>query len=136
VIDVSLINILNFSVINDNRGSLISLESTTNIPFDIKRVYYLFDTKNDVSRGFHAHKKLKQIAVCVSGSCRFVLDNGKEKETVVLDNPSIGLLIEDMTWREMYDFSKDCVLMVLASELYDEDDYIRSYEEFKKKAVI
>lgn len=133
---MSLINILNFSVINDNRGSLISLESTTNIPFDIKRVYYLFDTKNDVSRGFHAHKKLKQIAVCVSGSCRFVLDNGKEKETVVLDNPSIGLLIEDMTWREMYDFSKDCVLMVLASELYDEDDYIRSYEEFKKKAVI
>ena len=116
----------------DDRGSLIALEEGKNIPFPVKRVYYLFNTKEGVSRGFHAHKALKQVAIAVRGSCRFVLDDGKERVEVLLDNPAQGLLIESFMWREMHDFSDDCVLMVLASEYYDESDYIRDYDEFLK----
>jgi len=127
---VSLIKTINFQPLGDERGSLVALEGNKSVPFDIKRVYYIFGTKEGVSRGFHAHLNLKQVAVCVTGSCRFVLDNGKQREEVVLDKSTIGLLINDLTWREMYDFSPDCVLMVLASEYYDELDYIRDYDEF------
>ncbi|MEZ9520081.1 sugar 3,4-ketoisomerase [Vibrio splendidus] len=116
----------------DSRGSLVSLETHKNIPFDIKRVYYIFDTEKNVERGFHAHKDLKQLAIVVSGSCRFRLDDGKERISVYLDNPSQGLYIDSCIWREMYDFSKDCVLVVLASNHYDEADYIRDYEQFTR----
>lgn len=114
----------------DERGKLVALEETKNIPFPIKRVYYMFETGEDVRRGFHAHKELKQVAIVVRGSCRFVLDDGKERVEILLDNPAQGLLIESVVWREMYDFSDDCVLMVLADRLYDESDYIRDYEKF------
>ena len=114
----------------DDRGSLVALEEQKNIPFAIKRVYYLFDTKKDVSRGFHAHKKLKQLAIVLKGSCRFLLDDGKDKVEVLLDNPPEGLYIESFLWREMFDFSADCVLMVLADAFYDESDYIRDYKKF------
>jgi dTDP-4-dehydrorhamnose 3,5-epimerase-like enzyme len=113
----------------DERGSLVSLEEK-NMPFPIKRVYYVFNTKNKVRRGFHAHKKLKQLAIVVKGSCRFLLDDGNEKIEVLLDNPAQGLYIESFVWREMFDFSEDCVLMVLADSIYDEADYVRDYEEF------
>ncbi len=126
------IKIIDFKILGDERGSLISLEEHKNIPFEIKRVYYIYGTKNGVQRGFHAHKHLKQIAVCVNGSCKFLLDNGKTRESICLDKPSKGLLIEDMIWREMYDFSDDCILMVLADEFYDERDYIRDYDKFLK----
>jgi dTDP-4-dehydrorhamnose 3,5-epimerase-like enzyme len=129
---MSLIKTVSFKPLGDERGSLIALEGNKSVPFDIKRVYYIFDTKEGVSRGFHAHRNLKQVAVCVTGSCRFILDNGKQREEVALDKSTIGLLIDDLTWREMYDFSPDCVLMVLASEYYDESDYIRDYQEFLK----
>ncbi|STQ91844.1 sugar 3,4-ketoisomerase [Iodobacter fluviatilis] len=119
----------------DERGSLVSLEEQKNIPFPIKRVYYLFGTKEGVRRGFHAHKTLKQVAISLRGSCRFLLDDGKEKIELLLDNPAQGLLIESMIWREMYDFSDDCVLLVLTDDYYDESDYIRSYEEFTNQAV-
>ncbi|MFG1525557.1 FdtA/QdtA family cupin domain-containing protein [Halobacteriovorax sp. RZ-3] len=119
-----------FHNIVDSRGKLVSLESGINVPFEIKRVYYIYDVDTSLKRGFHAHKNLKQVAVCVSGSCTLTLDNGKTKEDYLLDNPSKGLLIGSNIWREMGDFSPDCVLMVLASELYDEDDYIRDYDEF------
>jgi len=127
---MSLIKTISFNPLGDERGSLVALEGSKSVPFDIKRVYYLFDTKDGVSRGFHAHRNLKQVAVCVTGSCRFILDNGKRREEVVLNKSTTGLLINDLTWREMYDFSPDCVLMVLASEYYDESDYIRDYQEF------
>ncbi|MCU8006060.1 MULTISPECIES: sugar 3,4-ketoisomerase [Shewanella] len=117
----------------DDRGSLIALEEGINIPFPVKRVYYLFNTKEGVRRGYHAHKTLKQVAIVVRGSCRFVLDDGKEKVEVLLDNPAKGLLVESFMWREMYDFSDDCVLMVLADQLYDESDYIRDYQVFLKE---
>jgi dTDP-4-dehydrorhamnose 3,5-epimerase-like enzyme len=129
---VSSIKEINFKPLGDERGSLIALEDGKDVPFDIKRVYYIYGTKEGVSRGFHAHRKLKQVAVCVTGSCRFILDNGKQKSEVILNGATKGLLIEGLIWREMYDFSPDCVLMVLASEYYDESDYIRDYSEFIK----
>lgn len=125
-----MIKVLEFRVLGDDRGSLISLEEQYNIPFDIKRVYYIYDTKSDISRGYHAHKNLEQVAICVKGSCRIVLDDGKSKESIVLDSPDKGLYIDNNKWREMHDFSDDCVLLVLASNVYDESDYIRDYEEF------
>lgn len=115
----------------DERGSLIALEEMKNIPFSIKRIYYMFNTQKGVRRGFHAHKELMQIAIPVRGSCRFLLDDGKEKINVLLDDTSCGLLIEPYIWHEMYDYSDDCVLLVLASDFYDELDYIRNYDEFK-----
>ena len=114
----------------DKRGQLIALEEFKDIPFKIKRVYYMYDTLPDVTRGYHAHKKLKQILICIHGSCKIKLDNGKEKKIVPLEKPYEGLYVDNNMWREMYDFSDDAVLMVLASELYNEDDYIRDYDEF------
>ncbi|CAG9434745.1 TPA: sugar 3,4-ketoisomerase [Providencia alcalifaciens] len=133
---MKLINTIEFKKLGDDRGSLISLEQHKNIPFEVKRIYYIFGTKEGVSRGFHAHKNLEQVAICVKGSCRFLLDDGKNKEEVILNDPSVGLYINNVTWREMHDFSEDCVLIVLASELYDESDYIRNYTEFKKHTML
>ncbi len=116
----------------DERGSLIALEENHNIPFDVKRVYYIFGTEQGVRRGYHAHKNLKQLAICVSGSCKFLLDDGTQKEYIELALPTQGLLIEGLIWREMYDFSPNCVLIVLADAYYDESDYIRDYDQFLK----
>ena len=127
---MSLIKIVNFPPLGDDRGSLVALEAHKTVPFDVKRVYYIFGTQADVSRGFHAHRALQQVAVCVAGKCRMVLDDGQRREEVWLDSPTKGLLIGDLVWREMHDFSHDCVLLVLASEHYDETDYIREYSEF------
>ncbi len=125
------IKFIDFNILGDERGSLIAIEELKDIPFEIKRVYYIFGTKQNVRRGFHAHKDLQQIAICVSGSCKFLLDSGKKRvDNIVLDTPNKGLFIDKMIWREMYDFSEDCVLLVLASEYYDESDYIRDYDKF------
>lgn len=114
----------------DKRGQLIALEELKDIPFKIKRVYYMYDTVDGVIRGYHAHKSLEQILICIHGSCKVRLDNGMEKKVVPLERPYEGLYVANNIWREMYDFSEDAVLMVLASELYNEEDYIRDYEEF------
>lgn len=127
---MSLINWVDFPPLGDERGSLVALEGEKTVPFSIKRVYYIFGTQSDIARGFHAHRNLKQVAVCVTGSCRMILDDGNTREDVVLNSPTAGLFIEDLVWREMHDFSPDCVLLVLASEHYDENDYIRDYDEF------
>ena len=127
---MSLIKIINFPSIGDNRGSLIAMETMDKIPFSIKRAYFIFDTQKNVSRGFHAHKDLQQVAVCVAGKCRMTLDDGKKREDVWLDSPNKGIFIDKYIWREMHDFSGDCVLLVLASEHYLESDYIRSYDQF------
>jgi dTDP-4-dehydrorhamnose 3,5-epimerase-like enzyme len=129
---LSLIQLVNFPPLGDDRGSLVALEAHKTVPFDIKRVYYIFGTQAGVSRGFHAHRALQQVAVCVTGKCRMVLDDGQRREEVWLDSPTKGLLIGDLVWREMHDFSPDCVLLVLASEHYDETDYIRSFDGFKQ----
>lgn len=117
----------------DDRGSLIALENGHNLPFDVKRVYYIYGTKEGFSRGFHAHKKLKQMLIAVSGSVTVKCEyNGQQKE-YALNRPDEGLLIEGLVWREMHDFSPDCVLLVLADEYYVEHDYIRDYDRFKKE---
>lgn len=130
---MNLIHWIDFPKIGDDRGNLVALEGNKNIPFSIKRVYYLFDLQSDIPRGFHAHKELVQVAVCVKGRCDILMDNGKSKEVVTLDSPDKGLLIDVMQWHEMQNFSDDCVLLVLASDHYNENDYIRSYDEFKLK---
>lgn len=114
----------------DERGQLIAIEAQKDLPFEIKRVYYIYDTLPGVRRGFHAHRCLEQILLCVHGSCRIHLDNGRDTAEVLLDQPGKGLYISNDMWREMYDFSPDAVLLVLASEYYDEADYIRNYDDF------
>ena len=121
-----------FEAHGDERGQLVALEEMKNVPFDIKRVYYMWNTAPGVPRGFHAHRKLEQILICVHGSCKIKQDDGKEVVHVPLTDPSEGLYISNAMWREMYDFTDDAVLMVLASEYYDEEDYIRDYDEFLK----
>lgn len=132
---MSLIKWIDFPSLGDERGGLVAVEvgQAKAVPFDIKRVYYIYQTEQGVSRGYHAHKQLKQIAICVAGKCRMVLDDGSSREEVWLNCPTKGLVIEDMVWREMHDFSTDCVLLVLASEHYSESDYIRNYEDFLRQ---
>ncbi|RZG76962.1 sugar 3,4-ketoisomerase [Acinetobacter sp. WCHAc060025] len=127
---MSLIKLINLPSFGDDRGGLVAIESNQSIPFEVKRLYYIFDT-TDKPRGFHAHIDLKQVAICLKGSCRFILDNGSTKEEITLDDPTRGLVVEGLIWREMHDFSYDCVLLVLASEHYSEQDYIRNYDEFQ-----
>jgi dTDP-4-dehydrorhamnose 3,5-epimerase-like enzyme len=122
--------VIHLKIIGDERGSLIAIESNINIPLEIKRVYYIFNTKQGVRRGFHAHRSLIQMLICTSGSCKVLVDDGEKKVDVLLDSPSKGLILGPMTWHEMYEFSPNCVLMVLANEIYDEKDYIRDYNLF------
>ena len=125
--------LLNFKVRGNHQGNLVALEKGAEFPFEIKRVYYIWNTPADVVRGYHAHRKLEQVIVCMAGSCDFILDDGRSRETVHLDNPAQGLYIKHNIWREFTHFSPDCVLMVLASEYYDEADYIRDYDTFLKE---
>ena len=118
----------------DERGMLIALEECRDIPFEIKRIYYMYDTQEGVHRGLHAHLTLEQILFCVHGSCRVLLDDGQEKKIVTLETPYEGLYVGPKMWREMHDFSPGAVLMVVASEPYKAEDYIRSYDEFLKIA--
>jgi len=127
---MSLIKFLDIKTLGDERGHLIALENDKNIPFTVKRVYYLTDTQPGVPRGFHAHKELTQVAVCVSGRCLMKMDDGSSKEEVWLDAPDKAIVIGKMIWHEMHEFSADCVLLVLASDFYDEQDYIRNYDAF------
>lgn len=116
----------------DHRGQLIALEEFKDIPFQIRRVYYMYDTEEGYVRGKHAHKKLEQILVCIHGSCKVKLDNGTEEKVVPLEKPYEGVYVPNNMWREMFDFSPGAVLLVFASALYDADDYIRDYDEFQK----
>lgn len=128
--------LLDFTVRGDDRGNLVALESQSReIPFDVKRVYYIYGTQSGVTRGKHAHYALKQVLTCVSGSCDILLDDGAEHKTVRLDSPEKGLFIDGFIWREMSNFSPDAVLMVLASEHYDEADYMRDYQRFLTEAA-
>jgi dTDP-4-dehydrorhamnose 3,5-epimerase-like enzyme len=114
----------------DDRGLLIALEEFKDIPFEIKRVYYMYDTIEGVRRGFHAHKNLEQILICINGSCKVFLDNGNENKIVSLEKRYEGLYVPKNIWHEMYDFSPEAVLLVLASDIYNEEDYIRKYDDF------
>ncbi|MCR5711870.1 MAG: FdtA/QdtA family cupin domain-containing protein [Prevotella sp.] len=126
------IEIIDLPKITDPRGNLTVAEQMENVPFEIKRAYWVYDVPAGESRGGHAHKRLKQFVVALSGSFHVTLDNGYEREKVLLNHPYQGLLIETNTWRTLDDFSSGAVCLVLASELYEEDDYIYDYEDFLK----
>lgn len=123
------ITIIEVPKIENSLGNIAVIENNT-IPFEIKRVYYLFDIPSNATRGGHAHKKLQQVLIAISGSFDVVLNNGETQKTVTLNKPDRGLLIENNTWRELENFSSGAVCLVLASNEYDELDYIRDYEEF------
>ena len=121
----------NYKILGDERGKLIALESNKEIPFEMKRVFYIYSTK-EIPRGNHSHYKTKQLLIAVHGSCKVTLDDGKNKQTFNLNKPNIGLFQDAKIWGVMHDFSNNCVLMVLANEYYDENDYITDYEDFLK----
>ena len=130
---VKLVNIPNrFNTADKSAGGLCFAESCSeNVPFMIKRVYYIYGVSADIKRGFHAHKTLEQILICITGSINITLDDGKGiVEEVTLDSPSKGLYVGPSTWRTMKWLQNDSVLLVLASEHYDESDYIRNYDDF------
>jgi len=123
-------NLIEIPRITDPRGNLAVIEKEV-LPYAIKRVYYLHDVPSGAYRGGHAHKECKELLIAVSGSFEVVLDNGKEKERIMLNKPNQGLLIDVNIWRELENFSSGAVCLVLASHEYDEDDYIRNYENYK-----
>jgi hypothetical protein len=125
--------IIELPKITDPRGNLTVVEQLKEVPFEIKRVYWTYDVPGGERRGGHAHKNLQQLIVALGGSFHVTLDNGKEKETYLLNHPYQGLLIPTMTWRTLEDFSSGAVCMVLTSDFYDEDDYIREYDDFLKE---
>lgn len=126
----SLIQLIDFPLKHDERGDLVIAEVGRQVPFDINRIFYIFNTEDGGKRGFHAHKKNRIVLIALRGSSIIKLDNGRNKEEVLLDCPNQGLVLEPEVWHSMEEFKKDTVLLVLASELYDEDDYLRDYDEF------
>jgi dTDP-4-dehydrorhamnose 3,5-epimerase-like enzyme len=130
----SLIQLVDIPQRGDARGGLSVAELGGALPFVVRRVYWIHGTQPGVSRGFHAHKKLHQLCVCVAGSVRMSLFDGRSEESVVLDSNAKGLLVGQGLWREMHDFSPDCVLMVFADAEYDEDDYLRDRQDFIRHA--
>ena len=124
------IKLIELPKITDPRGNLTVAEGAGVVPFDIKRAYWVYDVPGGESRGGHAHKRLRQLVVALSGSFTVTLDNGYERRTVLLNHPWQGLIIETNTWRTLDDFSSGAVCLVLASDHFEEDDYIYDYDDF------
>lgn len=122
--------LVNLREISDHRGKLTALEALTDVPFEIKRIYYIYGVSPGTLRGFHAHKTLSQMAIAISGYFKIKLDDAENTEVFLMNKPNIGLFIPPGIWREMLDFSVDAVCLVLASDFYLESDYIRDYNEF------
>lgn len=125
---------IKFKKIRDKYGALTPIESKYDLPFEIKRVYYITEVEKNVTRGFHSHRKLHQILLCLNGTVKICVKNSKEEEIYELNDSSVGLYIGPLIWREMFDFSEGAVLLVLASEYYDESDYIRNYDFYLEEA--
>lgn len=124
-------DVLPLSKIHNRAGNITVVEGNVNIPFSIRRIYYLYDIPGGESRGGHAHKELYQLIVAASGSFDVLLDDGVNKKVIKLNRPDYGLLVVPGIWRELFEFSSGSVCLVLASEKYDEDDYLREYDYFK-----
>lgn len=122
------------SVSDKKIGVLTPIESKTNLPFDIKRIYYIYNVSNDVHRGFHSHRELHQVLIAVNGSVKIKLKTPYDECIVELNDPSEGLYIGPLVWREMFDFQDDAVLLVLASERYNVDDYIRDWDAYVEES--
>ncbi|MCI8454325.1 MAG: WxcM-like domain-containing protein [Lachnospiraceae bacterium] len=126
---------ISFKCFYDKYGHLVPVEGEQDIPFQIKRVYYIYSVDDGVRRGFHSHNKLEQALICIHGSVKILVKNPYESENILLDDPTKALYIGPMVWREMYDFSSDAVLLVLASGHYDVGDYVRDYSKYEKAAL-
>lgn len=124
--------IINFPKITDYRGNLSFIEENNQIPFEIKRVYYLYDVPSGATRGGHAHRQLQQVVIALSGSFDVVLDDGFERKRFFLNRPHYGLYISPRVWRELENFSSNSVALSLVSQVFDETDYIRNFEVFKQ----
>ena len=122
--------ILPLSKIHNRAGNITIVEGQTNIPFDVRRIYYLYDIPGGEDRGGHAHKELHQLIVAASGSFNVLLDDGQNKKIVTLNRPDYGVMVVPGIWRELFEFSSGAICLVLASHKYDEDDYMRSYDQF------
>jgi dTDP-4-dehydrorhamnose 3,5-epimerase-like enzyme len=127
--------IVNLNSKGDARGELVAINGSIDIPFAIKRIYYMTSTLTDVVRGLHAHKQLEQVLIAVKGSVSIKVTDGFKEEVIRLDNHVTGLKICNLVWREIYDFSPDCVVLTLASEVYNENDYIRDFSDFMQFAT-
>lgn len=127
--------LVHFPIISDRRGNLTFIEGGKTIPFDIQRVYYLYDVPGGAHRGGHAHMQLEQVVIAVGGSFDIHLNDGKRQQTVTLNRSYFGLYMRNMVWRELHNFSSGACCLVLASRHYDENDYIREYDEFLFKAT-
>lgn len=130
---ITIKDLYRFEIMGDEQGSLVPIEGNIDIPFEIKRVFYIYETSKDAVRGKHARYKTQEIIICIHGSCKIDLFDGYTKKTYTLDKPYIGLFQDAMVWGEIYDFSKDCVLLVLADTYYNESDYIRDFNRFLKE---
>ncbi len=129
-----LYQIINFNEYGDERGNLVVAEGDgIDVPFTIRRVFYMYGSDPEIVRGQHANRKTEFVLINVSGTSRVKVDNGFETEVIELNKPRMGLYLKTMLWKDMYDFSSDSVLLVLASEHYDGEEYIRDYEEFLKE---
>ena len=128
-------NTFYFSDHTNKLGHLTAIESGIDIPFEIKRIYYITGVPREISRGFHSHRNLEQILLCLNGSVKIRIKTPFEEEVVQLSKPNQGLFVGNMVWREMFDFTSGSVLLVLASEYYTEKDYIRSYSEYEIEAI-
>lgn len=122
--------VIDFKEMGDERGKLIAVESSNQIPFDIQRVFYVYGTSDDKARGCHANKKTEFVLISVSGSCVVKVNNGDVEEQITLDEPTKGLYLSKMVWKEMHSFSDDALLLVLCSEKYDSGEYIYSLEHY------
>ena len=126
--------LMKFKNFSDKYGHLTPIEGNSDIPFSIKRVYYITKVDGGTARGFHSHRKLHQVLICLNGSVKIKVKNPNEEEIIELNDQSIGLYIGPLIWREMFDFTEGSVLLVLASEYYDENDYIRNYDFYLEEA--
>jgi len=122
--------LIDFPVVHDERGNLTFIESGEHVPFEVKRVYYLYDVPGGASRAGHAHKELEQVIIAASGSFDVIVDDGLSRDSVTLNRSYFGLYIPNYVWREIVNFSSGAVCLALASDHFDEDDYFRSYGEF------
>lgn len=126
------IQILDFPDLGDERGNLVVVEGGSAIPFEIKRIFYIYGSDSEVVRGCHANLRSEFVMINVSGTSKVRVDNGQEKRVIELNRPRMGLYLKSNVWKEMYDFSPDSVLLVLSNEHYDPDEYIRDYETYLK----
>jgi wxcM family protein len=124
--------LLNFPQLGDERGHLVVVEGSKDIPFEIKRIFYIYGSDKDVVRGQHANRLSEFVLINISGRCDVFVDDGENQEIIILDKPHQGIYLNKMVWKNMFNFSKDAILLVLSNEYYNSEEYIRDYEEFKK----